>query len=183
MGKERARRQRSDVVALDFETADGGRDAPCCVAIVEVSNGKIVHRERRLIRPPRPIAPLQASIHGITSSMVEDQPTFEQTWSTIGPILSRARYLVAHFAAFERSVLRACCARARVAMPSTPIICTMLLARRAWGLRPTTLPDVCRYLGLSLNHHDALSDAEAAARIFLTAGDRVVERLSTQVQR
>ena len=42
-------------------------------------------------------------------------------------------------------------------------------ARRVWGVRPTKLPDVCRYLGLSLTHHDALSDAEAAAQIVIAA--------------
>ena len=38
-----------------------------------------------------------------------------------------------------------------------------------WGVRPTKLPDVCRFLGIPLKHHDALSDAEAAARIVIAA--------------
>lgn len=46
----------------------------------------------------------------------------------------------------------------------------MKLARRTWGLRPAKLPDVCRHLGIGLRHHDALSDAEACARIVLAAG-------------
>jgi len=43
------------------------------------------------------------------------------------------------------------------------------LARKKWRLRPARLPDVCDYLGLSLQHHYALSDAEACARIVLAA--------------
>jgi DNA polymerase-3 subunit epsilon len=31
------------------------------------------------------------------------------------------------------------------------------------------LPDVCRYLGIQLNHHNALSDAEACAQIVISA--------------
>jgi len=31
------------------------------------------------------------------------------------------------------------------------------------------LPDVCRHLGLPLQHHNALSDAEACANIVLAA--------------
>jgi DNA polymerase-3 subunit epsilon len=45
----------------------------------------------------------------------------------------------------------------------------MRLARRVWSLYPTKLPDVCRHLRLKLNHHDALSDAEACARIVIAA--------------
>ena len=50
-----------------------------------------------------------------------------------------------------------------------PFVCTMQLARQTWGVRPTRLPDVCRFLGIPLQHHDALSDAEAAARIVIAA--------------
>ena len=45
----------------------------------------------------------------------------------------------------------------------------MRMARAAWDLYPTKLPDVCRRLGIALRHHDALSDAEACARIVLLA--------------
>ena len=46
------------------------------------------------------------------------------------------------------------------------------LAREAWGVYPTKLPDVCRYLGIPLRHHDAASDAEACARIVIAAEAR-----------
>lgn len=48
-------------------------------------------------------------------------------------------------------------------------LCTVRLARRVWSIRPTKLPDVFRRLGLELDHHGALSDAEACARIVLAA--------------
>jgi DNA polymerase-3 subunit epsilon len=49
----------------------------------------------------------------------------------------------------------------------------MQMARAVWNVRPTTLPDVCRFLGIALNHHDALSDAEACARIMIAAKRRL----------
>ena len=45
----------------------------------------------------------------------------------------------------------------------------MQLARAQWNIRPTKLPDVCRYLGIKLRHHEADSDAEACARIVMAA--------------
>jgi DNA polymerase-3 subunit epsilon len=54
-------------------------------------------------------------------------------------------------------------------MPDIPFRCSMVTARRTWGIYPTKLPDVCRHLRISLNHHDASSDAEACARIMMRA--------------
>ncbi|OGH59120.1 MAG: hypothetical protein A3G34_02220 [Candidatus Lindowbacteria bacterium RIFCSPLOWO2_12_FULL_62_27] len=45
----------------------------------------------------------------------------------------------------------------------------MKLARRAWDIRPTKLPDVCRRFLIRLQHHNALSDATACARIVMRA--------------
>ena len=42
-------------------------------------------------------------------------------------------------------------------------------ARRTWGLPRNRLPDVCAHLGIALEHHDPLSDAEACARIAIAA--------------
>jgi len=80
-----------------------------------------------------------------------------------------ADFLAAHNARFDRAVLGACCAMASLPAPRLPFVCTVDLARNQWGLRPTKLPDVCRYLGLELNHHNAASDAEACARIVMAA--------------
>ena len=40
-------------VALDFETADYGRDSACALALVRVAAGMIVQRAIHYIRPPQ----------------------------------------------------------------------------------------------------------------------------------
>jgi len=40
-------------VAIDFETADYGRDSACALALVRVEAGVIVQRAFHYIRPPR----------------------------------------------------------------------------------------------------------------------------------
>jgi len=45
----------------------------------------------------------------------------------------------------------------------------MRLARRTWGIYPTTLPEVCRFLKLPVQHHDPGADAEACAGIVMNA--------------
>jgi DNA polymerase-3 subunit epsilon len=157
-------------IAIDFETADYYPDSACAVAMVSVENGQILRRDYHLIRPPRREM-VFTYIHGITWQDVADKPSFAELWPSLQPLLEDADFFVAHNAGFDRSVLHACCAAAGVDPPCLPFECTMKLARRRWNLRPTKLPDVCRYLDIELNHHYALSDAEACARIYLNAHD------------
>jgi len=155
-------------VAIDFETADTGRDSACAIGLIRVEAGRIVARESRLIRPPRRSFQF-TSIHGIAWEHVAEAPAFREVWMALRGLLEGADFLAAHNASFDRSVLHACCAAADLEPPALPFECTVRLARRRWGIRPTTLPDVCRVLDLDLRHHDALSDAEACARILLAA--------------
>ena len=99
-----------------------------------------------------------------------DASPFAQVWTEIRELLRGVDFLAAHNAAFDRSVLQACCLSARLDPPPLPFECTVRHARRRWGIRPTTLPDVCRALDIPLGrHHDALSDAEACAQIMMAA--------------
>lgn len=159
---------RSPFVAIDFETADYGRDSACAVGLVRVEDGQIVGREYRLIRPPRSSF-VFTHIHGIDWPEVADEPPFAEVWLDLEPILQGAACLVAHNASFDRSVLAACCRAAGWEAPELPFRCTMQLARERWSIYPTKLPDVCRELRIPLRHHDAASDAEACARIMIAA--------------
>ncbi len=153
-------------VAIDFETADTGRDSACAVALVRVDDGRITRVETRLIRPPRSRFQF-THIHGLTWQDVADEPPFAEIWPELAPVLDGAAYMVAHNASFDRSVLRACCEAAGLEPPTLPFACTMRLARQAWSLRPTRLPDLCRHLDIPLKHHDPTSDARACARAMI----------------
>jgi DNA polymerase-3 subunit epsilon len=155
-------------VAIDFETADYGQDSACAVALVRVQDGRIVDRACRLIRPPRREF-VFSYIHGITWTDVAGEPTFRDVWPHLTHLVDGAEFLAAHNAPFDRGVLRACCAAANLRPPVLGFECTVRLARAAWGIYPTKLPDVCRHLRIPLRHHDAASDAEACARIVIAA--------------
>lgn len=156
-------------VAIDFETADRLPDSACAVALVRVERGEIVDRYQTLIRPPRPQI-LFTHIHGLRWEDVEDAPTFADVWPEMESFVSGAAFLAAHNAGFDKRVLHACCEAAGTRPPELDFLCTVVLARKTWGLFPTRLPDVCRHLDIPLDHHQALSDAEACARIVVAAG-------------
>lgn len=155
-------------LAIDFETADYGRDSACALGLALVDHGRIVKMATHLIKPPRRDF-IFSYIHGITWEDVRRKPTFAQLWPAIEPMFAGADFVVAHNAGFDRGVLRACCLSAGIEPPSIPFKCTMVLARRLWGIYPTTLPHVCRRFEIPLSHHDAGSDTEACARIMIKA--------------
>ena len=156
--------------ALDFETADFGRDSACAPGIVVVENGKIVKKEYSLIRPPRRDF-VFSYLHGITWKDVASKPVFGDFWPTVQDLFDNVDFIAAHNASFDRSVLHACCNMHGHRPPLDKYVCTMKLARRLWDIRPTKLSDVCRHFDIRLKHHDAASDALACANIVLKARD------------
>ena len=158
----------SAFTAIDFETADYGRDSACAIGAVFVRDAEIVRRFRQLIRPPRPDFAF-THIHGITWQDVHDSPSFAELWPLLRGFVEDSDFLVAHNAAFDRGVLAACCRGAGIAMPRRRFACTVKAARATWSLPSARLPVVCAHLGIPLRHHDPLSDAEACATIAIRA--------------
>ena len=154
--------------ALDFETADHGADSACAIGLSVVRDGIREDTVYRLIRPPRRKM-MFTHIHGIHWSDVAEAPLFPEVWRDIEPCLEDVDFLAAHNASFDSRVLQGCCAAYDMEDPTTPFVCTVQLARKLWDIRPTKLPDVCRYLAISLDHHHAASDAEACAQIVIAA--------------
>ena len=158
----------SNFVAIDFETANHSRTSACAVGLVHVQDGDIIAEQTLLIRPPQRQF-VFTYIHGLTWDDVKDEPTFVECWDDINGFISRADFLVAHNAPFDRGVLQHCCENYDIPVPSLPFVCTVQLARKQWDIYPTKLPDVCDYLDISLNHHDAASDSLACAKIVIAA--------------
>jgi DNA polymerase-3 subunit epsilon len=159
-----------DFTAIDFETANVYPNSACAVGLVQVRNGKIVTRATELIRPPFRRFDF-TDIHGIAWNDVAGVPTFDRVWRNLRPLFRGSTFLAAHHAPFDRGVLEACCDWYDVRPPDLPFECTVQMARRRWNIYPTKLPDVARYLGLALKHHDAGSDANVCAQIVIAAAN------------
>jgi DNA polymerase-3 subunit epsilon len=155
-------------VAIDFETANYQPDSACAVGLVKVVGGEIVDQAVHLIRPPTKRFAF-TYIHGLTWEDVAQSDDFGTLWPKLEPLLAGATFLAAHNAPFDRGVVSACCARYGIRAPSLPFRCTVQISRRVWNIHPTKLSDVCAKLCIALNHHEALSDAMACARIVLAA--------------
>ena len=164
----------ADFVAIDFETANHRADSACAVGLVKVVGGRIVEAVVHLIRPPTREFRF-SYIHGLEWADVAEADDFGALWPKLAELLDGATFLAAHNATFDRRVLETCCATYGLAAPTLPFRCTVQLARRHWSIYPTRLPDVCRVLGIALDHHEALSDARACAAIVLATATRLAQ--------
>lgn len=155
--------------AIDFETANRHMASVCSVGVVIVRDGRITDKIYRLIRPrPNFYSRFNTAIHGLTAEDTDQSPAFPEVWAEIAPAL-RGLPLVAHNSPFDQGCLRAVHALYEMPYPDYPFHCTVRAARRAFpGLPNHKLGTVSTHIGFDLrNHHHALADAEACARIAL----------------
>lgn len=160
-------------LAIDFETANYPRDSAIALGISVIEGDAVTETKAWLFRPPGTriyIRPDFIDIHGITPQDLKDKPQFDGVWDEMKPYFDRADLLIAHNVGFDRTVLHAVAETYGIELPRFNWKCTVNLSRVMWpGLFNHKLPTVCEHLGISLSHHDAASDAEASARIFLAA--------------
>lgn len=93
--------------ALDFETMTPERSSACAIGLVKVVNGVILEKYYTLLKPiPDDRTTTNTHVNGITWSMVEDAPTFEEAWPKLEQFLVGQK-LVAHNAEFDIDVFAA----------------------------------------------------------------------------
>jgi DNA polymerase III subunit epsilon len=154
--------------AIDFETAIGFH--PCSVGIVTVENGVIIDEFVTLIRPPNnAYSPYTIAVHGIYPRDTINAKTFAQVYPEIKKRLQN-RVIVAHNESFDRNVLAKSMALFGLDYQELNIAprweCTVKIYKSK-GVKPTKLSDCCREMNIKLNHHEALSDARACAKLYL----------------
>lgn len=154
---------------VDVETTglSAHRDRVTEIAVVQVRNGEIVHTYTTLINPECDIPPFVQQMTGITPSMVQGAPKFNQVAADLDRLL-RGTVLVAHNARFDQGFLTAEFGRCKCALPELVVVDTVALARKTIrGIVNYRLETLCQHLGLKPGGHRALGDATATAQLFL----------------
>lgn len=161
----------STYAVIDFETtglSPGNGARPTEIAVVLVSNDRIIDRYQSLMNPGVPIPYEIQALTGITSEMVRNAPGVEVVMREAADFAG-THPLVAHNAAFDRKFwdaeLRLIHKRRQ-----QEFACSMLLARRLYPNAPNhklgTLIQTLR-LPATGRSHRALADAEATAYLLL----------------
>jgi DNA polymerase-3 subunit epsilon len=165
-------------VVFDLETTGlrpSQGDAIVAIGAVAMEDGVPAGTLSLLAHPGRRIPALASRHHGITDADVAGAPPVAEAVAAFLTFCGAARLLVAHNAAFDRMALYMAELRDGAPPVRLPVLCSLLAAR--WldpALPDHSLDAACVHHGLAVpgRRHDALSDAEATAALWV----RLVER-------
>ena len=175
----------TEFVVVDTET--NGRAGEACelteVGAVLVGGGELHDRWETLVGAAIPLSRSIQRFTQITQAMVDEAPAADAILPDLAALIGAppVRVLVAHNAAFDRRVLRQAFARAGLAWPDPPTLCTVALARRYAPLvRQRRLAALADSLGIEVvTTHRALADAETCARVFCALFGRLCANAAT----
>ena len=164
-----------DFTAIDFETANGSPASPCAVGLIRVRDSKPVATLELLFRPPVPhdwFSEGNTRVHGITPAMVQDAPTYSEVINQMLEFIDQD-LLVAHNASFDMGVLAASAKAINHELPKLRYGCSLKIARKTYNLESYRLDAVAFAIGHEeFEHHNALADSDACARIVIHAAQR-----------
>lgn len=163
-----------DFVSIDFETMTVQRTSACAVGIAIVLDGVIHRKFYSLIRPiPDDEQRTNTFVHGITPEMVQYAPTFEALFPTLRDLM-HGLTIVCHNRNTDINILRDCMEYYGLqGIDIDDNICTYQLT----GL---PLEACCAQYGINMgNHHDALDDAVACAKVMLALEGKIVSSIGS----
>lgn len=146
--------------AIDFETAQGKRWSICQIGLVRVENQIITEQLSILVQPPNNYYwDNFIDIHGISPEQTAFAPTFDTIWHQIEPFIKNQNVVAHNGFAFDFHCLKQTLEYYDISTPEFTGHCT-------YKIYGSNLASLCSQYKISLNHHDALSDARACAQLF-----------------
>jgi DNA polymerase-3 subunit epsilon len=116
------------------------------------------------------VDPGPTHVHGLTTEMLEGQPTFGDVVGELNGVLE-GRTMVAHNVGFDYAFLAAEAELVGAELPVDTVMCTVELSRRlALGIENLRLETLAAHWGVTqMRPHDALDDALVLAQILKPA--------------
>lgn len=170
--RERNQPLEEDTTYVVFDTETTGlnarEDTLIEIGAVKVRGGEIIDTFATLINPQRRISAKITEITGITDEMVAGQPLMEDVLPKFKAFVDGA-IMVAHNAEFDVGFLSQCSERVGLPAWTEPVIDTLALARALYpGEKNYRLKTLTKKFDVELvNHHRALADTEATAKVML----------------
>ena len=160
-------------VAIDVETANANMASICSIGVAAFENGALASEWYSLIDPDDFFDPVNVSIHGITEADVQGAPTFKDAAADVERFLG-SQVVVTH-THFDRVAMHQAAGRWAIPTPSCTWLDSARVARRTWAECAKSgygLANVCKTIGYTFNHHNALEDAKAAGHVMLAAMEK-----------
>lgn len=153
-------------IVLDVETANRNRSSICQIGLVVVSNNTITAKHSIFVNPGEDFEQYNTQIHGITSSAVENSPSFQ----TIGPKLCKIMQQVPIIqqGTFDSEAFSEAIIKNNLPPIELVWINAIDIFSRTWPeleSRGYKLGTLAKHFGIRETQHDALNDALATAKL------------------
>lgn len=153
-------------IVLDVETANRNRASICQIGLVVVSNNTITARHSIFVNPCEDFEQYNTQIHGITSSAVENSPTFQ----AIGPKLCgiMQQVPIIQQGTFDSEAFSEAIKKHNLPPVEFIWINAIDIFSRTWPELKSQgykLGALAKHFGIRETHHDALNDALATAKL------------------
>lgn len=161
-------------VVVDLETTGGLQPYHRVTEIgaVKVRGGEVIETFQTLVNPQRRISEEIQKLTGISNEMVKTAPLFKDV-AVLFQEFTKDAIFVAHNAGFDYGFLQAEYGRLEERFVR-PFLCTKVLMRKHFpDLESYSLANLTAHFKVPLeNHHRALCDAEATAKLFLIVNEK-----------
>lgn len=153
-------------VALDVEIASRSPLHVCAIGAARFENGVEVASHASLVRTEGRIR--YGHIHKLTIGDLRRAPSWNSAWRAVLPLFDGVCNVIAFRAEFDRAAVLTMAARHGVRLPRLHFTCAAEAARLHLGAR-LSLAETMTRLAIPFpgTPHDPLSDARAAAAVFL----------------
>lgn len=175
------------IVSIDFETAHGFKDiyhgegaAMCAMGVAIYDRLKDQTTSDYFEIKPDPFKMDQGAfrVHGILLGNLKDKPTFDEVYlDYLKPLLLKTELLIAHNMSFDKQVLTNAIKYYGYKIPEMNTLCTMEVCKSRYPNERYSLDSMARKFGISLEHHNAKSDALACLNIYR----RVCQEIDTEM--
>ncbi len=137
------------------------------IGAVKIKAGDVVDRFSSLVKCSKDVPYHITKLTGITNDMVKNAPPLEKVMNEFRDFCEGS-VLVAHNAKFDMGFVNKSCAHLGIKI-NRSVLDTLLLARALFpNMKNYKLSTLCKYFNIRLvNHHRAVDDAEATAKLFI----------------
>lgn len=156
-------------MAIDFETMTAELTSACAIGLVKVLGGTVHQAFYSLINPvPDDRDMLNTAVHGITPDMVANAPTYAQLFPLLKSFIQDLP-IVCHNRGADINIMQRCMDYyGLTGIDTTNNYCTFEMTGQS-------LTACCKQHGIPMGeHHNALDDALACAKVFLACQGNIV---------
>ena len=167
------KRKKVAFVVIDLETANGDIFSICQIGAVKYVDGMIAEEFMLYVNPEDYFSDFNISIHGITEEMVSTASIFPDLFSSLLEFVEK-NVVITH-THFDRIAIQQVTKKYQIPTPDWVWLDSAKIVRRTWpqfASKGYGLSNICSFLDINFQHHDALEDAKAAGQVVLCAVEK-----------